>query len=72
MDFTYKAIGSLLSETDNRKKIEIIEIISARIIKELTNQGLSSSASDFLLDHGPVINEKIQDEKLRKKFIILK
>lgn len=71
-EFIYEAIESLLFETDNRKKIGIIESISAEIIKELISQKISTSTSDFLLDHGPAINEKIQDEKIRKNFIIIK
>lgn len=70
--FTYETITSLLSEPDYRKKIVIIESISSEIIKELTDEGLTDSSSDFLLDHGPVINKKIKDETIRKNFIIIK
>ncbi|RRD39169.1 DUF4037 domain-containing protein [Leptotrichia sp. OH3620_COT-345] len=55
-----------LNETD--KKINIIENICENIIFELENQGIINNAnvSDFLLDYGPEIQEKIKDEKLRK------
>ena len=70
--FIYESIAFLLSETDNGKKIEIIEDISRRVIKYLIMEGLTNSPSDFLLDHGQIINQKIQNEKLRNNIPILK
>lgn len=43
----------------------LIEEISQHIIAELRREGLSDSSSDFLLDHGPIIQSKIQDMRLR-------
>jgi hypothetical protein len=45
----------------------MIEEISTAIIQRLQEEGLSHSESDFLLDHGPIIQQKIRDENLRKR-----
>lgn len=47
------------------RKNELIESICQHIIAELRLQGLSSSSSDFLLDHGPLIQSKIQDPLIK-------
>ncbi len=44
---------------------DAIEEISQLIIKELQQQNYSDSKSDFLLDHGPEIQRRIKDERLR-------
>ena len=55
------------SETDSvaADKITCIENICQLLVQELRREQLSDSDSSFLLDHGPVIQKKIQDEKLR-------
>lgn len=50
---------------DHKKIIDTIELICGLIIETLRRQGLSDSGSDFLLDHGPLIQQKIKDEYLR-------
>ena len=47
------------------KKARIMEGISQSIIEELRREGLSNSSSDFLLDHGPIVQSKIQDPQIR-------
>jgi hypothetical protein len=42
-----------------------IETLSASIIEQLRKSGLTDSTSDFLLDHGPQIQKRIKDERLR-------
>jgi hypothetical protein len=42
-----------------------MEQISQLIIEEFRKEGLSDSQSDFLLDHGPIIQSKIQDPQIR-------
>ena len=65
--FIYDKILELINASDHKTKNDLIEIISLKIIEELQNQGLSDLKSSFLLDHGPVIHDKIKDEKLRKR-----
>lgn len=57
-----------LSLNDTVQKTEIIEKICKNVITELKTQGLVSKrgVSEFLLDYGPEVQEKIKDEKLRK------
>lgn len=43
------------------RKNALIETICQHIIKELRHQNLTDSDSDFLLEHGPLIQSKIQD-----------
>jgi hypothetical protein len=52
---------------DYPKKSILIEDICRLIIERLRNEGLSDSKSDFLLDHGPVIQSKINDPRLRQR-----
>ncbi len=54
-----------LTETLYEKKGRLIEAICGYLIAELRRQGLSDSPSDFLLDHGPIIQSKIQDTGIR-------
>lgn len=68
----FRLIGELLSELDLNKKGEIMENISAILVKELREQGLSDSSSDFLLDQAHVIHEKIKDQKLRERFTVIR
>jgi len=46
-------------------RIQVVESISALIIRELRRQGLSASTSDFLLDHGPCVQGTIEDRTIR-------
>ena len=48
-----------------QRKIELIEEASQYIIEELRKEGISDSASDFLLDHGPAIQSQIQDPQIK-------
>lgn len=48
----------------------IIETISALIINEFKTQGLSSSSSDFLMDHAYEIKESIKDASMRNSHIM--
>ena len=52
-------------ETPFHEKVDIIEEISSLIIDELKAEGLSTSGSDFLLQHGEDIQRRIQDPQLR-------
>ena len=65
--FLYEQIDSMMATVDYQKKNEIIEEICARVIREFHRQGLSRSTSDFLLDHSPIIQDNIKDDKLRKR-----
>ncbi len=66
-EFIYQKINELVQNHDPTLKNRIIEEIGAGVVKELQNQGLSHSGSNFLLDHGPVIHDKISDDNLRQR-----
>ena len=46
-------------------KQRLMEEICQLVIRELQRQGLSDTASDFLLDHGPIVQSHIQDPQIR-------
>ncbi len=50
----------------HRKRVQLVEVACALVIGELQRQGLSGSTSDFLLDHGPSVQDKIEDPTIRK------
>lgn len=70
-ELLYQKITDLVGISDYKRKNNIIEEISGEVIKEFQRSGLSDSSSDFLLDHGPVIHQKIKDENLRKRNVWL-
>jgi hypothetical protein len=49
----------------------MIEDMSAAVIEQLREQGLSDSLSDVLLDHGPAVHARITDETLRQRNVWL-
>jgi hypothetical protein len=49
----------------NDRIVELIEKISALIIEELRNQGISSSTSDYLEEHAYAARHRISDEAIR-------
>ncbi len=62
---TYKLLNDLSRSTHYVDNISKIEIICNLIINKLREEGISDSSSDFLLDHGPLIQQKINNEYLR-------
>ena len=63
----YSGIKDLIVCKDCQKKSMLIEDIAKLIIEVLRREGLSDSSSDFLLDHGPVIQSRISDAGLRQR-----
>lgn len=53
--------GSIVYERKN----ELIESICKHIMGELWQQGLSDSNSDFLLEHGPLVQNNIKDPLIK-------
>jgi len=66
-EFIHKKLLEMVTTNDYTQKNAFIEEICAAIIKEFKKEGLSDSTSDFLLDHGPVIQQKIKDPELKKR-----
>jgi hypothetical protein len=63
----YTIINDLIASHDYEKKSRLIEEICALLIREFKNQYLSDGSSGFLLDHGPLIQAKIEDRSLRER-----
>jgi hypothetical protein len=63
---TYQLLSDIATSYGAGKKGRMMEELCARIIEEFRREGLSDSSSDFLLDHGPSIQSRIQDEELSK------
>ena len=66
-DWIYREIESLISESDHRSKVKRIEGMCVTVIKELKSQELSDTDSSFLPDHGPSIQNRIEDKTLRDR-----
>ncbi|WP_434777960.1 tetratricopeptide repeat protein [Neisseria sp. Ec49-e6-T10] len=47
------------------KRVELIEQFSAKVIEQLIQNRLTDSSSDFLLEHGSSIMQRIQDHQLK-------
>lgn len=58
-------IEQLAGDIPFDKKVDIIESVSAAIIKELRSEGLSESSSDFLLQHAEEVQSRIEDPQIR-------
>ncbi|MDR1574093.1 MAG: DUF4037 domain-containing protein [Clostridiales Family XIII bacterium] len=64
-------IGALCADgTAERRRIDLIEELCARVIAALKAQGLTSGTGDFLLDHGPAIMQGIRDERIRAMHVM--
>ena len=64
-EVTYKLLTNIVTSHGYEEKSRLIERTCANIIDELRREGLSDSPSDFFLDHGPIVQSKIQDPELR-------
>jgi len=62
----YEGIAEILAQNDNQGKIELIEKLCSLVIKQLREEGISDSRSDFLLDHGKFIQKAIRKDKSQK------
>ena len=63
---SHERLERILEETDLKLKEQLIEEQSREIIEQFCVQGISSSGSDFMLDHVADIVSGIRDESLRK------
>ncbi|MDY6935293.1 MAG: DUF4037 domain-containing protein [Spirochaetota bacterium] len=60
-------IAELISTKDYNEKPRIVEEICSAIIEQLKNEELTDSSSNYLLDHGPIIQSKIRDPQMRER-----
>ncbi len=69
-EWAYSRIIDLIAPIDIKEKPVMVEAACAVIIQELRSQGLTDSASDFLLDHGHSVHSRIIDDELRRRFTV--
>jgi len=62
---SYDAIAELMEMNSPKDKEIRLESFAKKIIAQLKELGLSEGESDFLPDHGPLIQECIRDEEMR-------
>jgi len=67
-EWAHSTVVEMITATDLHDKVPIIEAACAVIIRELRSQGLTDSSSDFLLDHGHSVHDRISDAGLRRRF----
>lgn len=65
-NYFHRSVSNLVEEHDYSAKAARIEAMSQALINELTRQGLSNHRSDYLPDHGPVVQQNIQSKELRE------
>jgi len=61
----HKLISDIVITHDYQQKALLMEETAQILIGQLRQDGLSDSASDFLLDHGPIVQQKIHDPQIR-------
>src|SRR4030042_4066775 len=59
--WTHSLVADLITPTDLNQKISTIEDACAVVIQELRAEGLTDSTSDFILDHGHSVHNRIKD-----------
>lgn len=63
-DQMYAVFDELARTPDLERKEKLMEHASQLLIQQLREDGLSDSKSDFLLDHGPIVQSRIQDPQI--------
>jgi len=64
-ELVYNLLMDIAASYGTGKKSRQIAETCACIIEQLRREGLSDSPSEFFIDHGPIIQSKIQDTELR-------
>ena len=60
-------LHELFQTIDTPTKLDIVEDICGLIVDVLQAEGLTDSTSTFLLDHGPDVQSRISDRRLRER-----
>lgn len=64
-------IAALTDSADDEEKLAHIAALCAAAVAELQVDGLTDSNSPFLVDHGPLIHERIDDPALRRVSVLV-
>ena len=60
-------VAILLDDRSADTRAAVMEEIAALLVTEIRRQDLSDSTSDFLLDHAPLVQQRISDPVLRSR-----
>ena len=60
-----RTISALVTAAGADEKAALVETLCAAVVAALRAEGLSDSSSRFLLDHGPLVHQRIADPALR-------
>jgi hypothetical protein len=69
--WAHSLVADLITPTDLNRKVSTIEDACAVVIQELRAEGLTDSTSDFILDHGHSVHNRIKDAALRERFTVV-
>ncbi len=69
--YSYECINKLMQTKEVTEKEQIIELFSLEIITALHELGMSESDSDFLPDHGPQVQARIEDQEMRNFSVLV-
>ncbi|MCK0506672.1 DUF4037 domain-containing protein [Aromatoleum anaerobium] len=67
----HSQVTALVSSTDPNLKHACIDTLCEAVIAELRGEELTDSDSPFLVDHGPLIHERIHDPSLRRLSVLI-
>lgn len=67
----HERVARIMKADDPETKSQLMEVIAARLIEELRQQGLTDSPSSFLLDHAPSVQARISDPVIRRHLTAL-
>jgi len=68
---THRLLTELVASYGFAKKLRAVEELCTNLTVELRRAELSDASSDFLLDHGPSVQERIRDPELRRSNVWL-
>lgn len=68
--FMFETVRAIATSNCQDEKQAAINAICAAVIGELQAEGLSDSDSRFLVDHGPIVHDRIADPDLRRLDIL--
>ncbi len=69
--FVHERIAAMMSAADADTKRAHIDALCAVAVAELQAEGLTGSDSPFLVDHGPLIHQRIDDPALRRLSVLV-
>ena len=74
---TYPLLSALCADSaaggpgTSAERAQLVERISALVIAQLRSEGMSDSESDFLMDHGWSVQERIENAALRSLHVMM-